>query len=269
MTDPARFRNYIFDLYGTLVDIRTDEEPASFWRWLAERYRTAGASYEPEALKQRYRALVAEGEARLAAKSGVTYPEIRLEDVFRALIDVGRESQSTRPFGSGSDEECAWIRETALQFRERSRDRLAVYPGAAELLKTLRENGKRVALLSNAQSCFTLPELEQCGLADAFDDIRISSDHGMKKPEPRFLAGLMAAHGMDPGETVLIGNDWRSDMAIAAANGIFAVHVNSDGYSAAEKCAFRTELERRFGREAASRIAEIETLAEFASAGDR
>jgi putative hydrolase of the HAD superfamily len=247
MTDLARFRNCIFDLYGTLVDIRTDEEPASFWRWLAERYRTAGADYEPEALKERYRELVAEGEARIAEESGVAYPEIRLEDVFVALANGHADG--------------IWIRETALQFRERSRDRLAVYPGAAELLKALRESGKRVYLLSNAQACFTLKELEQCGLADAFDDIRISSDCGMKKPEPRFLAGLMAAHGMDPAETVMIGNDWRSDMAVAAANGIFGIHVNSDGYTAAEKRAFRAEIERRFGRGPAARIAEAETVA--------
>ncbi len=246
MTDLAQFRNYIFDLYGTLVDIHTDEEPASFWRWLAERYRTAGAEYEPAVLKRRYRELVAEGEARIKAESGVTYPEIRLEDVFRALAN-----------GKADD---AWIRETAAQFRERSRDRLETYPGAAEVLKTLRENGKRVYLLSNAQACFTLSELELCGLADAFDDIRISSDRGMKKPEPRFLADLIAAHGMRPEETVLIGNDWRTDMAIAAANGIFAVHVNSDGYSAAEKTAFRAELERQFGREAAERIGEAESI---------
>ena len=32
------YRNYIFDLYGTLVDIHTDESKPSFWKALAEHY---------------------------------------------------------------------------------------------------------------------------------------------------------------------------------------------------------------------------------------
>lgn len=27
-----QYQNFVFDLYGTLVDIRTDEEQPSFWR---------------------------------------------------------------------------------------------------------------------------------------------------------------------------------------------------------------------------------------------
>ena len=262
MIEIERFHNYIFDLYGTLVDIHTDEEPAAFWRWLAERYRTIGAVYEPEALKKRYRELVTEGERRLKKETGCTFPEIRLDDVFRDLIDDGSQ-QSRRPFARGSAGETAWIEETAAEFRERSRDRLAVYPGALELLNILRAKGKRVYLLSNAQAVFTRPELDLCGLADAFDDIFLSSDRGVKKPEPRFLGDLMAAHRMEPDETVLIGNDWTSDMAVAAANGIHAIHINSDGWYTGEKNAFRTELECRFGYEAVSRIREAESLAEL------
>ncbi|MBR5774174.1 MAG: phosphoribosylformylglycinamidine synthase subunit PurQ, partial [Clostridia bacterium] len=40
----------------------------------------------------------------------------------------------------------------------------------------------KVYLLSNAQSCFTINELKECGLYDLFDGIIISSDVGRKKP---------------------------------------------------------------------------------------
>lgn len=30
-----KYQNYIFDLYGTLVDIRTDEESSMLWEWMA------------------------------------------------------------------------------------------------------------------------------------------------------------------------------------------------------------------------------------------
>ena len=124
-------------------------------------------------------------------------------------------------------------------------------------------------LLSNAQAVFTWPELEQCGLADCFDDIRLSSDHGVKKPEPSFLAALMHAQGMDPGETLLIGNDWASDMYIAAANGIAGWFVNSDRLSKAQRLAERRVLEARFGAPAAAEIGETGRLSALLRALER
>ena len=45
------YRNYIFDLYGTLVDIHTDEEDPAAWAALARFYSYYGARYAPDALR--------------------------------------------------------------------------------------------------------------------------------------------------------------------------------------------------------------------------
>ena len=39
------YQNYIFDLYGTLVDIRTDEWQAQLWKKLQLLYNYHGAGY--------------------------------------------------------------------------------------------------------------------------------------------------------------------------------------------------------------------------------
>ena len=39
------FKNYIFDLYGTLIDIRTDESGDEFWDKVADIYKSYGATY--------------------------------------------------------------------------------------------------------------------------------------------------------------------------------------------------------------------------------
>ena len=49
-----RYHDCIFDLYGTLVDIRTDETRPRLWEELAAWYRENGAAYEPEELKEAY-----------------------------------------------------------------------------------------------------------------------------------------------------------------------------------------------------------------------
>ena len=47
-----RYRHCIFDLYGTLVDIRTDERSPRLWARMAELYRRNGAACRPEELRE-------------------------------------------------------------------------------------------------------------------------------------------------------------------------------------------------------------------------
>ncbi len=235
------YKNYIFDLYGTLVDIHTDEERPELWEKIARWYCAFGAYWTGEDIRKAYLSMVREEEEKLAAQTGSEFPEIKIETVFLRLLkeapDTETQSGLTAPEASeaakrkprGIREEIAWAAATATFFRMLSRDRLSCFEGAAEMLKSLRKQGKRVFLLSNAQSVFTMLELEKCGIEDCFDDIFISSDRGIKKPDPRFLQELMQKHAMDPAETVLIGNDPDTDMAVAEACGVRGVLVSSDG----------------------------------------
>ena len=40
------YKNYIFDFYGTLVDILTDEKYPVLWDTLGQLYQAYGAAYE-------------------------------------------------------------------------------------------------------------------------------------------------------------------------------------------------------------------------------
>ena len=66
---PLTYDNYIFDLYGTLVDIHTDESDTAIWEKLAMFYGYYGALYEAKELKERYETLVKSSEAELKKKS--------------------------------------------------------------------------------------------------------------------------------------------------------------------------------------------------------
>ena len=52
------YKNCIFDLYGTLVDIHTNEKKEELWEKLAMLYRYYGADYETEELRTMYAILV-------------------------------------------------------------------------------------------------------------------------------------------------------------------------------------------------------------------
>lgn len=87
-----------------------------------------------------------------------------------------------------TDEE---VYKAAEQFRIISTEFVKLYPNTLKVLKELREAGKKIYLLSNAQRAFTWQELESTGLVPCFDDIFISSDEGCKKPDKDFSMHLL------------------------------------------------------------------------------
>ena len=214
-----RYQNCIFDLYGTLVDIRTDETSPRLWERMAKIYRAGGALYRPEELRDAYFRLVRqlEGGAALRQGSHEAHPEIQIEQVFQRLY---REK--------GIEADCELAVRTGLSFRELSTEYLRLYDGAAELLRTLRSWGCGVWLLSNAQAIFTRRELKQLRLDGLFDGVYLSSDYGCKKPAARFFEILLREHGIDPAGAVMVGNDGVCDIAGARAVGLSTIYIRSN-----------------------------------------
>lgn len=212
---PAAF---LLDLYGTLVDIHTDENQPSLWKQMAGFVLSHGADWEREALHRAYLDAVHHEEEML---------RLRDRGVPQALgeIDLGKVfSRLYAQKGVAADEKL--IGSTALAFRRASTCHIRLYAGAKELLAALRKQG-RVILLSNAQSLFTRPELEMLGLADCFDGIYLSSEAGFKKPDPRFFRLVLEREGLDAASCLMIGNDPLCDGAGARAVGIRAYVIRS------------------------------------------
>ncbi len=215
------YDNYIFDLYGTLADIRTDEEKPYVWEKMGELYGSMGAAYTPSQLHAAFR--------RLEEASTV---QMQRDAAVFGQRDVLAEPDLTRVFqrlyqekGVACDRQSA--RMTAIFFRALTRQLLRVYDGVKETLAELRARGKRLYLLSNAQSDFTRPELELLGLADCFDGILISSEEGCKKPCQAFYRRLLERYDLNPADCLMVGNDMESDIAGAANVGMDSLYLHT------------------------------------------
>ena len=206
------YRNYIFDFYGTLADIRTDEEAPGLWEKISEIYQALGAAYGPQELQHAFRRLEQEEKERLETDTG----EPDLTKVFAMLY------HNKKAFC-----DAAQARMTAITFRALSRRYLRVYDGVEELLGELRRRGRKVYLLSNAQTDFTRPEIEMLGLTHYFDDIFISSEQGCKKPSPVFFRRLLEQYGLNPAESIMIGNDEAADIAGAQSVGMDTLYIHT------------------------------------------
>lgn len=216
-----QYRNYIFDLYGTLVDIRTDETDRKLWEHMSLFYGYYGAHYEATELQQAYLMLVTAKEKALKQDHTVhysheSYPEIPIEEVFWELY----EAKGVTP-----DREL--IIHTGQMFRAHSTKYIRLYAHAKELLTALKEAGRGVYLLSNAQRIFTEYELFYLGIHDLFDGILISSDYGCKKPDERFFGLLSEKYGVSAAESLMIGNDMDTDIAGADRAGMDSFYIHS------------------------------------------
>ncbi len=201
--------NFLFDLYGTLVDIHTDEEKLSLWRRMCE---LLGEDTENASdLRAEYNVLCRKYSDARAHE----YAEFDLLCVFEDML-----ARRTRNSVSA--------RELAHEFRVASRERFRIFDGAIDILKGLRERGAGVYLVSNAQECFTLDELSDSGLVPLLDGILISSSVGVKKPSPQIFDMALKRFSLRRDECIYVGNDMRDDVLGATKAGIRSVYIETE-----------------------------------------
>ena len=203
------YENYIFDLYGPLVDIHTNESKPSLWENMARYMTLQGAPYDSGELRRAYRCYI--DELRSTPET-----EVDLACSLRKLYTE-----------KGVEPTNEMIAHWALMFRTLSLQYVKLFDGAREMLEELHHRGKKVYLLSNAQRLFTVPEIRSLGIYDLFDDIFISSDIGFMKPSKQFYTALLSKYNLDPKTCVMTGNDWQADAWGAHNNGLASMYVHT------------------------------------------
>jgi putative hydrolase of the HAD superfamily len=95
----------------------------------------------------------------------------------------------------------------------------AVAPATLDVLDRLRDNGARLALVSNA-TADTAEEWPHCTLAERFDVAVFSCDVGIAKPEPAIYLIAVEGLGARPAECVYVGDGAADELTAAAALGM-------------------------------------------------
>ena len=211
-----RFTDLVFDLYGTLVDIHTDENDL-VWEKTALFFGYYGAAYSGASLKTDFQSVMTERES-VCGQSYEVFPDIPIETVMAELFRAKGVSDRAEELGF----------QAAQVFRIASTEYIRVYDHVFEALECLRRHGFRLWLLSNAQRSFTAYELRLLGLDDQFDGIYLSSDHQCRKPDKRFYRALLEQQHLDPKKCLMIGNDRETDIAGAKACGLATLYMHTN-----------------------------------------
>ena len=97
-----------------------------------------------------------------------------------------------------------------------------LYEGVPELLRALRDNGRRIFLATAKRTDISRDMLARFGLLHWFDGVYGSEDGGALDHKPELIAHILAREGIAAGDAVMVG-DRRYDITGAHANGVRAV----------------------------------------------
>jgi putative hydrolase of the HAD superfamily len=239
-------KGILFDLYGTLIDIETDEGREEIYRGIAHFLTYRGLYLHRGDVRDRYYQIMKEQKEASAEE----YPEIDVEAIWNAfLLREGIASAQMR-------KSLALI--LAQLYRGISRNRLRLYPDVKPVLDLL--HGRYgLAIVSDAQPCFAFPEMKAMGIEGYFDPVIISAPLGYRKPDPRLIGMTLEAMDLGTDEVICVGNDMYRDMYGAHRMGIKTIFIDSNQGAKFHEDVAPDYVARRFadvpeGIEALSRI---------------
>ncbi|HEY9750095.1 MAG TPA: HAD family hydrolase [Allocoleopsis sp.] len=101
----------------------------------------------------------------------------------------------------------------ADQYFPRKADYTAVFPGALACLRSLKAGGVKTAILSS-DSTANVQDFAQRYELEAYFDLLMGTGQGPTKPDPQLLLQACASLGVEPAQTLMVG-DSSADLVMA------------------------------------------------------
>jgi len=213
-------KGIIFDINGTLTDIHTNEWHDDVYRVISNLLSYQGIALEPKLVKDHFFRIMKEQRAA----NGERYPEFNAIGIFREII-AQHTTDFTRGLAPEKLEQLPGI--LAETHRAASRFRLQLYPGVEETIRQVHKK-YHLAIISDGQTVYAIPELNAVGLSAYFDPIIISGQFGYRKPDERLFRSTLTAMKMEASEVLFVGNDMHRDVYGAQSVGMKTVFFKSN-----------------------------------------
>lgn len=185
-------RAVLFDLGDTLVERGGGSEA------VVEVARELGAKVDPAAAAKLWDEIQARARIPEELAKG---RDLSAEAHRDAWTQLYRPTEALAP-GRGLPE--------ALYQREITAECWVPYPDALPTLLALRERGVPVGVVSDAGFDIR-PILLRHRLLELVDVVVVSYEHGATKPAPALFLFACDRLGVPPGETLMVGDSWRTD----------------------------------------------------------
>ncbi len=217
-------RAVLFDIYGTLLEVGPAPADADE-RW--QRLFRGQLGIEPPLDRLEFsiacNQVIARHHAAARAR-GIAWPEVHWPSVVAEVVP-----QLAQLPGPAKDD---------FLFQQMQTGRATwMNAGMADLLRRLREQHYLLGIVSNAQG-YTVRELDEAlasqGLARSIFELDLcfwSYAYGFSKPDPhvfQILTARLIAHGIEPQETLMVGDRLDNDIQPARAHGWQTWHLGGE-----------------------------------------
>jgi 2-haloalkanoic acid dehalogenase type II len=106
---------------------------------------------------------------------------------------------------------------------------VALYPDVADVLKTLKMRGIKLALVTNGLQSDVDAILPKVGLTRVFDLVVASDTVGKPKPDPAMFRYTMTGLGVEAKDVLCVGDDPEKDCECAAKLGVKSLLIDRTG----------------------------------------
>lgn len=210
----------MFDCYNTLLRYESKEDKDGIWdmmleaiQYMTEKKLTITAK-ELEKLYQK----ACDTEERKCIKERGPHAEVSFS---RAWYEVLTKLNIPEKMAEEKAEDML------LVFRLYTRKQRHLFSNVKKELLKLKENGMKLLLLSNAQTCFIYNELPE-EIRNLFDELMISENMGLKKPSEELFRIAFKRLGLKPEETVFVGDSAEDDMIPSGKLGCHCVMIGKE-----------------------------------------
>ncbi len=112
---------------------------------------------------------------------------------------------------------------SAVRYNEYRKKYFTVFPGAIDMLRTLRERGMKLGILTNGFAETHREKIALLQIGELFDAVFIADEVGMLKPDPLLFAHACTQLGAPPMRGAMVGDRYDRDIRGALDAGMFAV----------------------------------------------
>ncbi|MGB9744716.1 MAG: HAD family hydrolase [Desulfurella sp.] len=191
-----KYKNIFFDLYGTLIDIKTDDYKPEIFYHLSNFLNYEGIRVEKEFFQLRFE----ENIKHQLSISQEKYPDV---DIKKAFYDT------ILSFGYNT---CDYLLDTIMKiYRTLSILEFKVFDDVHKVLSNLKKD-YNLGLISDAQTIFLYKEIGILSLESYFSSITHSSVLGFRKPDERIFKIALDKLNAKANESVYIGDSIKRDI---------------------------------------------------------
>lgn len=141
-------------------------------------------------------------------------------------VDAAREERFRRLWRqAGAEATDAVSRGAASLYRRTYLAERCLVPGSAELLRAIKPFAP-IGIVTNNVLAEQEDKLRQFGLRSLVDELVVSAEEGVSKPDPVIFQRALARLGCEASEAVMVGDAWATDIVGATAAGIRAIWLN-------------------------------------------